>query len=151
MSQNEPYRLACEALWVEFEKNGLTLYTANYGEETAAIDSLVNDLSKPENQAQLATINAQEWKDELERDNQAFVEAIRKCSAVRSADDTVTDLEALKELQTAVELLLNVLNTLHAMNEPVVIAEAADISEATTSAKQSTNNISDYGEVVAPS
>ncbi len=132
------------------------MYTANYGEETAALDSLVNDLSKPENQAQLATINAQEWKDELERDNQAFVEAIRKCSAVRSADDTVTDLEALKELQTAVELLLNVLNTLHAMNEPVVIAEAADevkqyISEATTSAKQSTNNISDYGEVVAPS
>ncbi|WP_159523410.1 DUF6261 family protein [Sunxiuqinia indica] len=158
LRQNEPYRLACEALWGEFEKNGLNLYYSNYSEETAAIDSLVKDLSKPENQEHLATINALEWKDELERDNQIFVSAIRKRSAARSADDTLTDMEAFKQLQNAMELLVNVVNSLHAMNEPEGIGAAANevkqyVSEATTWAKQSTNNTNDNdnGEVVAPS
>jgi hypothetical protein len=43
------------------------------GDETAAINSLIDDLSGPEQHAHLATVNTVEWLQELKADNQNFV------------------------------------------------------------------------------
>ena len=139
--QNEAYRAACEALWIEFEKNGLQLYTIPRDTETAAINSLLADLQKPEHAAHLATTNTTDWLTELDNDNQAYVAASAQRSAERSADDTVRDAEAFKDLKTSLELLENILNTMVAMNDPrgidTIVAEISQyITEANTAAKQ---------------
>lgn len=139
--QNEAYRAACEALWIEFEKNGLQLYTIPRDTETAAINSLLADLQKPEHAAHLATTNTSDWLTELDNDNQAYVAASAQRSAERSADDTVRDAEAFKDLKTSLELLENILNTMVAMNDPAgidaIVAEISQyITEANTAAKQ---------------
>lgn len=50
----------------------MKIYRFAYSEETAAIDSLLNDLGDPKKLAHLETINAVGWVQELDRDNQAF-------------------------------------------------------------------------------
>ncbi len=140
LRENEAYRLACEALWVEFEKNGTTLNNLPYDEQTASANSLLVDLSTPTNLEHLATIHAVEWKDELDRDNQAFVATENQRSVVRSVDDTLSDRNALMQLRTSVELLVNVLNSLYALNNLEGIRGAVAeinqyIREATTAAR----------------
>ncbi len=141
LRENDSYRMACEALWPEFEKNGLLLYKEPYDDQSAAMDSLMKDLGKPENQVHLETIHAVEWKDEVERDIQAFLDVSKQRSMVRSADDTVVDEAAFKGLKIPLELLNNVLNSLYAMSEPEGIQEVVNevnqyIREANTSAKR---------------
>ena len=143
--QNESYRTACEALWLEFEKNGLQLHSIPRDTETAAINSLLANLRKPKNQPHLATTNTTEWVAELDNDNQAYVTAATQRSAVRSVDNTVHDAEAFKDLKTSLELLENILNTLLIMNDPrgidTIVNEISQyIAEANTAAKQSKNN-----------
>ena len=138
--ENEAYRLACEALWSEFEKNGTKLHSLSYDEQTAGVNSLLVDLSKPGNLAHLATIHAVEWKDELDRDNQGFVATTKERSAIRSEDDTPTDKSALMALRISVELLVNVLNSLYALNNlegirGAVIEINQYIREASTAAR----------------
>ena len=142
LRENDEYRTACEVLWALFEKNNLQLHRLGYGEETAAIDSLLNDLLKPENQLYLQAINITGWVDELNRDNQAFVAVSKKRSVSRSADDTVADEVAFKQLRVTLNLLENVLNTMSVMNDPEnvheVVAELNQyIRESNASAKQS--------------
>ena len=140
--ENESYRKACEALWPEFEKNDLKLYNKSDGEETTAVDSLIKDLNKPENQPFLATVHATQWLEELEGDNQAFKVASQQRSAVISTDETVADQEAFDQLKVLLDLLGHVLTALFAMNDPEGIREVVDevnqyIREANASAKQS--------------
>ncbi|QIA09488.1 DUF6261 family protein [Draconibacterium halophilum] len=149
--QNKAYRTACEALWLEFEKNDLKLYNQSRDTETAAINSLLADLLKPKNQPHLATTNTTQWVTELNNDNQAYVAASAQRSAARSTDDTVNDDKAFKDLKTSLELLENILNTMLAMNDPRGINEVVDeisqyIAEANTAAKQSQNNTGDDEE-----
>ena len=160
LRENEPYRLACETLWAEFEKNGLKLYSAPYDEETASLESLIRDLEKPVNLALMETINAVEWKDELDRDNEAFAAVSQQRSAARSTDDTVTDKVAFDQLKTSLELMCNMLNALYAVNDPEGIREVVEevnqyIREATAAAKQSGSHVTSPGEdesdVPAPS
>ena len=151
MRQNEAYRNACEALWSEFEKNGLMLYRYANDNETAAINSLLADLRKPENAPHLVTTNTTDWVTELDTDNQAYVAASAQRSAARSADDTIHDAEAFKDLKTSLELLENILNTMQAMGEPAdideVVAEVSQyITEANAAAKQSQSNSGDNEE-----
>ena len=143
--QNDSYRLACEVLWPEFEKNDLNLYYLARDTETAAINSLLADLRKPENAPYLVTTNITDWVTELDNDNQAYVAAATQRSAARSADDTVHDAEAFKDLKTSLELLENILNTMLAMNDPrgidTVVNEISQyIAEANAAAKQSQSN-----------
>jgi len=140
--QNEAYRLACEALWPDFEKNGIQLYRLPGGEETTAIDSLLKDLSNPKKQEYLTTINAVEWVAEMDRDNKAFTEASTRRSANRSADETVDDKRAIKQLEVALQLACSTLESLQLMNgiegAAAVVAEVNQyIAEANTSAKRS--------------
>lgn len=142
LRENEAYRLACEFLWPLFEKNGLDLYYASDDEETAAITSLLKDLDKLTVLSYLETIHAVEWKAELERDNQAFVRLSQERSAVRSADDTVTDKVAFDQLRASLDLLCNMLNALYALDEPDGIRATVEeldqsIREATAAARQS--------------
>lgn len=142
MRQNEPYRLACEALMGIFEQNNLSLYRLGHSEETSAIESLLDDLNMPENLAHLETVGAVAWKEELERDNQAFIDVVRQRSASRSDDDTLTDSEAFKQLKTTLDLTEDILNALYSMNDPEGIRGAVDeinqyIREANAVAKQS--------------
>lgn len=142
LRENEAYRLACESLWPLFEKNGLDLYYASDSEETAAITSLLKDLEKPPVQAHLEIVHAMEWKAELERDNQAFVNLSQERSAVRSADDTVTDKVAFDQLRASLDLLCNMLNALYALDEPDGVRATVEeldqsIREATAAARQS--------------
>ncbi len=143
--ENEAYRTACEALWPEFEKNGLQIDRLARDTETAAINSLLADLLKQKNQPHLVTTNTTDWVTELDNDNQAYVAASAQRSAVRSADDTIHDNEAFKNLRTSLELLENILNTMQAMGDPEgideVVAEVSQyISEANAAAKQSKGN-----------
>jgi hypothetical protein len=140
--QDETYRQACEALWELFEKNDLKLYNLANGDESAAIDSLVKDLHQEKNQAFLETVYVVEWLEELVRDNQAFKDANRERSAIRSADETVTDAVAFEQMKVSLDLLSNVLAALYAMNDLDGIREAVNevnqyISEANASARQS--------------
>lgn len=140
--QNETYRLACEALWDVFEKNNLKLYNLANGDESTAIDSLVKDLHLVKNQGHLETVHVVEWLEEVVRDNQAFKDAERERSAVRSADETVADAVAFEQLKVSLDLLSNVLAALYAMNDLDGIREAVSevnqyISEANASARQS--------------
>ncbi len=149
--QNDSYRAACEALWREFEKNGLHLYSIPRDTETAAINSLLADLRKPENAPHLVTTNTTDWVTELDTDNQAYVAASAQRSAARSADDTIHDTEAFKDLKTSLELLENILNTMLAMGEPAdideIVAEVSQyITEANAAAKQSQSNNGDNEE-----
>ena len=142
LRENEVYRQACEALWDVFEKNGLSLFRASDSEETAAVVSLLKDLEKTTMQAHLETVHAVEWKAELERDNQAFVRLSQERSAVRSADDTVTDKVAFDQLRASLDLLCNMLNALYALDEPDGIRATVEeldqsIREATAAARQS--------------
>ncbi|WP_319229527.1 DUF6261 family protein [Draconibacterium orientale] len=145
--QNEAYRTACEALWPVFEKNDLKLYNMSREKQTAATESLLADLRKPENAPHLATTHTTDWLTELDNDNKAYVTATTQRSAARSADDTVQDAEVFKDLKTSLELLENILNTMQAMHEPQnideVVAEVSQyIAEANAAAKQSQNNSS---------
>ena len=142
---NEAYRVACETLWLEFEKNNLKLYDLARDTETAAINSLLADLRKPENAPHLVTTNTSDWVTELDNDNQAYVAVSAQRSATRSTDDTVQDSEAFKDLKTSLELLENILNTMQAMQDPrgidEIVAEVSQyIAEANTAAKQSQSN-----------
>ncbi|WP_303923340.1 DUF6261 family protein [Draconibacterium sediminis] len=142
---NEAYRVACETLWLEFEKNNLKLYDLARDTETAAINSLLADLRKPENAPHLVTTNTTDWITELDNDNQAYVAVSAQRSAARSTDDTVQDAEAFKDLKTSLELLENILNTMQAMQDPrgidEIVAEVSQyIAEANTAAKQSQSN-----------
>lgn len=142
LRENESYRLACEALWTEFEKNGLNLFSVPYSEETAGITSLLNDLRSADNQVHLQTIFAVDWAEELDRDNNAFVALSRQRSAARSGDSVMSDQNAFKQLKVSLELMSNILNTLYAMNEPEgireVVAEVNQyIRESNASAKLS--------------
>ena len=143
--RNDVYRSACEALWVLFEKNNLKLYRTADDDESSLIDSLVADLSTPENQAHLATVNATEWLAELDSDNKAFAAISAKRSVTRSADDTVEDIQAFADLKHWLDLLSNVLNSLCLVNNPEGIRETAAqinqyIIEANAAAKQSGNH-----------
>ncbi|WP_163323461.1 DUF6261 family protein [Draconibacterium mangrovi] len=143
--QNEAYRSACEALWPEFEKNNLELYYLARDKQTAATESLLADLRKPENAPHLATTHTADWVTELYNDNQAYVTASAQRSAERSSDDTLRDAEAFKALKTTLELLQNILNTMQAMQDPrgidEVVAEVSQyIAEANAAAKQSQSN-----------
>lgn len=138
--QNDSYRTACEALWSEFEKNGLNLYSIKREKETAAIVSLINDLRQEKHEQHLKTTNITRWVQELEDDNQAYVSATQQRSAARSSDNTVKDTEAFKDLKASLDLLESVLNTLSAMGSPEGIAPVVDeiaqyIREANTAAK----------------
>lgn len=115
--ENGSYRQACEALWVDFEKNDLKLYSLPDGDQTAAIDSLLKDLSRPKRQAHLETVHVVEWVQELDRDNRAFVVAAQQRSAIRSVDETVTDAEAIEQLKVSLTLLSHVMSALYAVNE----------------------------------
>lgn len=143
--ENENYRKACEALWPLFEKNGLQLYRIAKDKETAAIESLLADLSKPKYQAHVATVNISDWLNELDNDNKTYVTASAERSAARSADNTVLDAEAFNELKKSMEILENILNTMQAMGDPEgideIVAEVSQyISEANTAAKISKSN-----------
>jgi len=145
LRQNDAYREACELLWPVFEKNGLKLYHNARDKETAAIDSLLNDLSKSEYEAAIKTVKIPTWISEVDTDNQAYVKVATQRSAARSADDTVHDHEAFKGLKTSLDLMDNILNTMLAMNGPEGISAVVDevsqyISEANTSAKISKAN-----------
>lgn len=143
--QNEAYRTACEALWPEFEKNNLKLYYLPRDTETSAINSLLADLYRPKNAAHLATTHTTDWVTELDNDNQAYAAASAQRSAARSADDTIRDSQAFKDLRTSLELLENILNTMQAMADPEgideVVAEVSQyIAEANAAAKHCQND-----------
>ncbi|MCY1723135.1 DUF6261 family protein [Prolixibacteraceae bacterium Z1-6] len=138
--ENEAYRTACEVLWTEFDKNGLQIFSLPREKETAALMSLLNDLRKPKNLEYLQTVNATEWVNEIDRDNQLYVSTTQERSAVRSGDTTVADAQAFKNLKDSLELLENLLNVLYAMNTPAEIGGVADeisqyIREANTAAR----------------
>lgn len=138
--ENESYRTACEALWAEFEKNGLQLFRLSQEKESTSIDSLLNDLRKPEHEGNVQTTKITGWINELDRNNQSYVKISRERSAARSDDDTVADKQALKTLKTSLDLMDSILNTMYAMNEPVGIGPVAEeisqyIREANTLAK----------------
>ena len=140
--QNEVYRAACEALVPDFEKNDILLYRMPDGEETAAIDSLIRDLSTTEKQAHLETIHATEWLAELDRDNKAFVSKSMQRSETRSANDTLADEKAFLQLQTALKLACSIIDSLQLTDglteAPAVMDEANQhIAEANASAKLS--------------
>lgn len=142
LRQNETYRAACQALWPVFEKNDLMLYNLADGDETTAIDSLVKDLSGQVEQAYLATANAVEWLQEVKSDNENFVSATQQRSAQRTADTTLRDEQAAKQLQKSMELLCSALETLVGIGSPEGIGDAVKevnqyIKEANTSARQS--------------
>ncbi|WP_297099702.1 DUF6261 family protein [uncultured Draconibacterium sp.] len=149
--QNEAYRTACETLWSEFVKNDLKLYNMARDKQTAATESLLADLRKPENAPHLITTNTNDWVTELDTDNQAYVAAATQRSAARSVDDTVHDAEAFKDLKTSLDLLENILNTMTVMDDQrgidEVVAEVSQyISEANAAAKQSQSNGGDNEE-----
>lgn len=149
--ENESYRTACEALWIEFEKNGLRLDKFSREKQTAAVNSLLNDLGKPENQNHLKTTHATKWAEELDNNNKTYVTTTQERSALRSSDDTVKDETAFKDLKISLDLLDNMLNAMYAMNTPEGIASVIEeisqyISEANTSAKISKSNRSNGDE-----
>lgn len=138
--ENETYRTACEALWIEFEKNGLQLFSFPREKETAGLDSLLSDLRQAKNEPHVITTRITKWMEELDNGNKAYVKATQERSAARSTDDTVGDEVAFKDLKASLDLLENVLNTLYAMNTPEGIAPVAEevsqyIHEANTAAK----------------
>lgn len=139
--ENENYRTACEALWAVFEKNGLKIDAMARNKETAALNSLLNDLAKPEYEAYIKTVKITSWIDEVDADNKAFVAQSTQRSAARSTDNTLRDADAFKALKVSLEILDNMLNTLQAMNTPEgidqIVAELSQyINEANTAAKQ---------------
>lgn len=148
LRQNETYRVACETLWTVFEKNGLKLYDIAREKETAAIESLLKDLGKPEYVEPIKITKIASWIAELNTDNQAYVTVSVERSAIRASDDTVNDQNAFKDLKISLDLLENILNTMLAMNMPEgideIVAEVSQyISEANTAAKQSGANKKD--------
>ncbi len=139
--ENEDYRTACESLWPIFEKNGFELARLADGDETIAIHSLIDDLSGPEEQTHLATVNAVEWMQELQADNQNFVLTSQQRSAKRTVDTTVPDDRALGQLKSSLELVCGALAALRATNAPDGIQGAVNeineyIREANASAKR---------------
>lgn len=138
--ENETYRLACEALWAVFEKNGTQLYNMPDGSESTAIDSLLRDLDQSKAVGYLETVNAVEWLQELDRDNENFIAISQQRSSERSVDETETDDIAMDQLRISLELVSNVMSALLAMNDPKGIQEAVNevnqyIREANASAK----------------
>ncbi|WP_163718224.1 DUF6261 family protein [Mangrovibacterium lignilyticum] len=138
--ENADYRAACEALWPLFEKNDTTLYYFPDGEETQAIESLLTELKAGDGPAHLATVNATEWLDELDRDNQAFVAAQQQRAANRSTDTTVTDAEALKQLEAALNLMNSVMDSLSMMEAAGVQAVATELNEYIAEANANARN-----------
>jgi len=109
---NADYSSACQDLWSVFVKNGIKLYDMSNNEQTAATNSLLNDLNTADNQLHFKTIHAVEWLKELQTANDQFVELSKQRSAARSTDTTIPDEAAFKQLRQSVDLLENVLNTL---------------------------------------
>lgn len=140
--ENEPYRMACEALWVVFEKNGTKLFDLPDGDQSTAISSLLHDLDNSQAIGHLETVHAVKWLEELDRDNQNFIAVSQQRSSERSADITETDDIAMGQLRISLELVGNVLSALLAMNDPESIREVVNevnqyVREANASAKLS--------------
>ena len=91
---NSAYREACERLFAIFEKNGLAISDLPYDQQTGALISLMEDLGTPQAQADLATINATEWLEELKTDQESFELAVLDRSQEKSTHDVPTDAEA---------------------------------------------------------
>jgi hypothetical protein len=142
LRQNEAYSEACQALWLEIEKNGTQLDRFARDIETVAIESLLNDLLKPEYEAYVKTTKISGWLEELNADNKAFVATSTQRSAARSSDDTLHDAEAFKAMKKSLDILEGMLTSLLAVNTPddieQIVAELSQyINEANTAAKQS--------------
>ena len=140
--ENEPYRMACEALWVALEKNGTQLYKLPDGDQSTAISSLLHDLDNSQAIGHLETVHAVKWVQELDRDNQNFIAVSQQRSSERSVDATETDDIALGQLRISLELVSNVMLALLAMNDLPGIQEAVNevnqyIREANASARLS--------------
>ena len=138
--EHKGYREACETLWPLFEKNNIKLYNLADGEETAAIGSLLKDLKAGDFPAHLATVNATEWLDELERDNIAFVAVQQQRAAKRGSDNTVVDEEAFKQLKAALELIGSAIDSLQLLELDGVKAVAAEINEYIREANANARN-----------
>ncbi len=137
--ENEDYSAACAALWPLFEKNNTKLANLPDEKETSAIESLLADLRAGDGPIHLATINASEWLDELDRDNNVFVEAQAQRASVKTEDTTMNDSEAFKILTAALEKVNSAMDSLEMMEVAGVEAVAAVlntyISEANTNAR----------------
>ncbi len=137
--ENAPYRAACQALWPLFEKNDTTLYRLPFRVETQSIESLLTDLKAGDAPVHLATINATEWVEELDSNNQAFVDVQLQRASAKTTDTTVTDDEAFKHLTVSLELVNSTMDSLAMMEVAGVEAVAAElntyISDANTNAR----------------
>lgn len=101
---------ACKRLTEIFDKNDRGLNKLSYDKQSAALKSLFKDLDKKAPLADLATIQATQWLEDLKADHEAFEAAYQKRSMENSNRNILTDLEARKQLVTALNNVVNVIN-----------------------------------------
>ena len=101
---------ACKRLTDIFDKNDRGLNKLSYDKQSAALKSLFKDLDNEISQADLATIQATQWLEDLKADHNAFEAAYQKRSMEKLAQNILTDIEARKQLVIALNNVINVIN-----------------------------------------
>lgn len=107
---NPAYREACERLLILFSKNNLELARLSYDAQTAALLSLFADLSTLQAVADLATIHATEWLQELKSDQERFEQAVSERGSERVQSQVPTDESARMQLIPALKALYKLLD-----------------------------------------
>jgi hypothetical protein len=114
-------------------------------------DDLDNDQSK----ADLKTINATEWLQELRAENEAFKKAYAKRGKQKAVKDIPTDEAALKLLKPSMDNLFTVINAYHINGQVKDIEKTIDllnetIARSLASARQSAGKTKESDELDEP-
>ena len=107
------YQEACTRLKKAFDLHGNALHRESYAKESALLASLFKELSGPGATADLATIQATEWLQELQTDETAFLALYAQRDDERAVTERTTDQEAKQRLRQALEMLVTIINGLH--------------------------------------
>ena len=98
---NEAYSEAAHRLYAIFKQNNLALARLAQGNKTSALMSLFKDLDNAPSIADLATVNATAWLQELKDDQALFEEAINSRSQEKNDRNVLSDTEAARILTEA--------------------------------------------------
>ncbi|MBN1183629.1 MAG: hypothetical protein JXB49_15165 [Bacteroidales bacterium] len=132
-NQKEP----ASRIYALVEKHGLRMAYENYEEESALVESLVNDLELPVNKEAIATLNMAELVNDLSRTQTAFSTLYRESIVIEAGKEPVKAATELKrELRATLLETVNYLNAMNVARKARYGSLAAQVAEVVNNLNQ---------------
>ncbi len=97
-------------------RNGWSLHAYGYSKQSSATNSLINELKKPELQADLATLGLLNWYAELIKSQENFESIFNLKAGTKNSKESVEKREAQIPVNEDIEKLITYLNSIIMFN-----------------------------------